>query len=262
MSWKDILKGAGKERKRLFRGINIPLEVGMMKLAPKRIRPNVILSKHAIERMQGKDVSRETDTGPRAGETMYRDLEGVWYFEGAMDAIQAGVESGRFNSILKEKYGKKSSALVRLSRVGHGRMGWIIKRYNNDTVIVATYLDFSGLPQGSGANTVDVSGVTIPLHPINPPRMQSESYAKHYKHDVITDFKMPTQTFREKVTIEAVKIPEFEEKYMKQLFWKPVPKNTMELRSKLTPFKNKSQGSKRDRFFFKLLYDAETKWDF
>ena len=264
MNWQDILKVAGKERSRFFRGINIPKEIGNMRPIQTRIRPNVILSRHAIQRMQGKDVSRETATGVRAGETMYRDLEGVWYFEGAMDAIQEGIESGRFNSVLKEKFGKKSSVIVRLTNVGHGRMGWAIKKYNNDTVIVTTYLDFSGLPQGSGANTIDVGGTTTPLHPINPPRMQSESWVnlRRRAKQTRTQPTPQTETFKEQVTTEAVKIPEFEEKYLEQLFSEPTPTNTLELRSKLRPWRNKSQGTKRDKFFYKLLYGAETKWDF
>tara|TARA_R100001082_G_C4363682_1_gene160714 strand:+ start:1697 stop:2494 length:798 start_codon:yes stop_codon:yes gene_type:complete len=264
--WWNILKVAGKERSRFFRGINIPKEIGNMRPIQTRIRPNVILSRHAIQRMQGKDVSRETDTGVRAGETMYRDLEGVWYFEGAMDAIQEGIESGRFNSLLSDKYGKKGQAVVRLASVGHGRMGWGVKKHRDldDTLIVTTYLDYRGLPQGAGANTISFNNISTPLHPINPPRMQSESWVnlRRRAYQTRTRPTPQTETFKEKVTTEAVKIPEFEEKYLEQLFSEPTPTNTLELRSKLNPWQNKSQGSKRDRFFIKLLYNAQTKWEF
>jgi len=264
MSWQDILKVAGKERPRFFRGINIPKEIGNMRPIQTKIRPNVMLSKHAIERMQGKDVSRETDTGPRAGQTMHRDLEGVWYFEGAMDAIQEGIKSGRFNSVLLEKWGKKSQAIVRLANVGHGRMGWGVKKHSDldNTLIVTTYLDYRGLPQGVHANTIDFSGFSTPLHPINPPRMQSEPWVNPKQKERQTKIEKPTLSFKEKVIAEAVKIPTFEEKYLEELFSEPTPTNTRELKDKLSPWQNKSQGSKKDKFFFLLRYNAETKWEF
>ena len=265
MSWQNILKVAGKERKRLFRGINIPKEVGNMRPIQQRIRPNLVLSKHAIERMQGDDISREGSFGPRRGETIYRDLEGVWYFEGAMDEIQAGIQSGRFNSLLLGKFGKKAQVIVRLPTVGNGKTGWMLKRFKDtdDTLIVTTYIDYSGITKlGAGANTIDFNGVSTPLHPINPPRMQSEPWVNLKQKERQTKIEKPTLSFKEKVIAEAVKIPTFEEKYLEELFSEPTPTNTRELKNKLSPWQNKSQGSKRDRFFFLLRYNAETKWEF
>jgi hypothetical protein len=261
MHWFNIIKTAGIERRRLFRGINIPKEIGEMRPANVRIRPNVILTRHAIERMQGKDVSTEPTIGARTGETVYRDLEGVWYFDGAMDAIQEGIESGRFKSLLSGKFGKKGQLILRLNNVGHGRMGWLVRKHNTleNTLYVTTYLSYGGLPEGSGANTVQLNKVSTPLHPISPPRMDSEPWV-HPKDRQKEQVEKPKElSWREKAEIEIVKIKGFQEKFLNQIFRDPPPTNTKEL---IETAKSQSGTTNRGKFMQQLAMNAALKWDF
>jgi len=262
MRWFNIIKTGGIERGRLFRGINIPKEIGNMRLIPSRIRPNVILSKHAIERMQGKDISREGSWGVGRGDAIYRGLEGVWYFEGAMDAIQEGIKSGRFKSILSGRFGEQSQAIVRLTNVGHGRMGWVVRKHKefDDTLIVVTYLDFTGSrKQGAGSNTIDYRGISTPLHPISPPRMDSEPWV-HPKDKPKEQVEKPKElSWREKAEVEIVKIKGFQEKFLNQIFRDPTPTNTKEL---IETAKSQSGPTNRGKFMRQLAMNAALKWDF